>query len=161
MVYANGIQYTGETNNKSQRHGQGTYTYSLGSTFTYSFGSTYTGEWQDGCLYLDCTLVPRHRQQHQQNHGARWRHLHQRVEGRRASPFTARMQTASEPAQVRKRLLIRRIFYGCTHHEIGLLCALRLLIQLFFRTQWRFGSALVYNVQHATLAQLAEQSLRK
>ena len=44
------MKYTGETNNKSQRYGQATYTYSFGSTFTYSFGSTYTGEWQDGWL---------------------------------------------------------------------------------------------------------------
>ena len=73
----------------------------------------------------------------------------------------ARMLTAPAPPQVTKRLLIRRIFYGCTHHEIGPLCALRLFTQLFFRTIRRIASALVYNSRDATLAQLAEQSLRK
>ena len=39
MTYT-GDKYTGETNSKGQRHGQGTY--------TDAFGATYSGEWKDG-----------------------------------------------------------------------------------------------------------------
>ena len=36
------MPYTGETNSKGERHGQG--------TMTFASGATYTGEWKDGKL---------------------------------------------------------------------------------------------------------------
>ena len=59
------MTYTGETNSKGQRHGQGTATFPDGETYTgewqdgnfngqgtrtFPDGTTYTGKWQDGVL---------------------------------------------------------------------------------------------------------------